>query len=826
MNDEFRAALRTLSVEAPTLDGTYPSESAESYTRFVETSSLTLMFNGEVGDADGVVNLTYASPGSDAERPVAQLRVRDGAIVGRSIVFSFPGFEAGQHYTVTVDGRVKPPFGAWAPMFVDAASATFTTVPRVRFELEQTVGLPPVLGMATGVGHGNVVHLVGGEGTNAAKAVETGRDMDAAAGMAPASQCLEPCKPGAMKSRTFRVWRGPTPRGRRGLDSLLRSHSGSWTYRAPVFTEPCACPVCIYGPPENADVGQYRKTGVPDSPVPTFARELNYQYLKQTRGDTRVTVPCRVGIPDGLREEEYAGVRVRQGYKLMTEVECSVQDVDLNPTAEFYAVWRVRPDACEPKNCTVQPDYHSKTGKYCKLNETGGFFLEHGQGCEIMCKSGYAPTHREFVCDRGIFTQKPECIKQECEIPELPDESTKGWSFPKGREVGERTTPRCHPGHEPYGRMRCTPPPGKTNYEALPRFVPHPANSKMPSCRPMQCQDPPAIPNGFTDGCEGQLFGDQCLVTCNPGFFVFGTFDIAAATPCVGTVGTDPTKRENDPATGLPINLAQYVDVPEWVPLICPEPQVDNGEILTCPSFWEDKCEVQCNRGFSSKGLWSRSGQPIVFTCTDINRTGVFLTEDPTDACEELSCPVTPLELEPNVGHLFAPGAHIYPPAANYNCSVDKVMKPGEICIMTCQAGYQLPDEVIYLGCRLGQYVGYTSADMNTTKTLTAPTCRPYGSVATEVTVVESQMRLALGYEDDVEKLTHPSARKPVGEGIKGSFVAVAKSEELTFDAEYTVYTNNILSLDQNSRRLDENEDEDEFDSDASWQSRSSPLMR
>merc|ERR1719235_2708402 len=190
----------------------------------------------------------------------------------------------------------------------------------------------------------------------------------------------------------------------------------------------------------------------------------------------------------------------------MSELECSVQNVDLNPTAEFYAVWRVRPDACEPKNCTVQPDYHPKTGKYCPLNETGGFFLEHGQGCEIMCKSGYAHTRREF---------------------------------------GERTTPRCHPGHEPYGRMRCTPPPGRLNYEALPRFVPHPSNAKMPSCRPMQCQDPPAIPNGFTDGCEGQLFGDQCLVTCNPGFFVFGTFDIAAATACVGTVGTDPTRREN-----------------------------------------------------------------------------------------------------------------------------------------------------------------------------------------------------------------------------------------------------------------------------------------
>jgi hypothetical protein len=538
--------------------------------------------------------------------------------------------------------------------------------------------------------------------------------------------------------------------------------------------------------------------------VPTFARELNYQYLKQTRGDTRVTVPCRVGLEDNLREEYYAGVRVRQGYKLMTELECSVQDVDLNPTAEFYAVWRVRPDACEPKNCTVQPEYHPKTGKYCELNETGGFFLEHGQGCEIMCKAGYSPTAREFVCDRGIFTVKPECVKQECEIPELPDENTMGWSFPMGREVGEKTTPRCNPGHEPYGRMKCNPPKGSNNYEALPSFVPHPQGAKMPSCRPMNCEDPPIIPNGFTDGCEDQEFGDQCLVTCNPGFFVFGTLDISAATACVGTEGTDPTKRETNPATGDPINLAQYVDVPECVPLICPEPQVANGEILTCPNFWEDTCEVMCNQGFSSQGLWSRSGQPIVFTCTDINRTGIFLTEDPTDSCEELSCAVTPEQLEPNIGHLLVPDADVYPHAVNYNCSVDKIMRPGEVCLMTCRAGYQLPDETTYIGCRLGQYVGYSSADMNSTEMHTAPTCRPFGSDATEITVVESQMRLALGYASDVEKLTDPSARKPVGEGIRGSFVVVAAKAELSFDAEYAVYTNNILNLDQDARRLDE----------------------
>merc|ERR1719453_49231 len=328
----------------------------------------------------------------------------------------------------------------------------------------------------------------------------------------------------------------------------------------------------------------------------------------------------------------------------------------------------------------------------------------------------------------------------------------------------------------------------------------------------MQCEDPPIIENGYTDGCEDQLFGDQCLVTCTAGFFVNGTLDISAITPCVGTEGTDPTIRETDARTGRPLNLAQYVNVPVCVPLICPAPRVQNGEVLTCPNLWEDTCEVMCNQGFSSKGRWSRSGQPIVFTCTDINRTGIFLTEDPTDGCEELSCPVTPRQLEPKIGHLLAPDADLYPPAMNYNCSVDKIMKPGEICIMTCEAGHQLPDEVIYLGCRLGQYVGYTSADMNSTKTLTAPTCRPYGSKATEVTVVESSMRLALGYPEDVPKLTHASAKKPMGNGIKGSFVAVAGKEELEFNAEYTVYVNNILNLDQDARRLDEDDfDEDEF---------------
>merc|ERR1719247_1453844 len=173
------------------------------------------------------------------------------------------------------------------------------------------------------------------------------------------------------------------------------------------------------------------------------------------------------------------------------------------------------------------------------------------------------------------------------------------------------------------------------------------------------------------------------------------------------------------------------------------------------------------------------------------------------------------------IGHLLLPDADLYPPAIDYNCSVDKIMRPGEICIMTCQAGYQLPDEVIYLGCRLGQYVGYTSADMNSTKTLTAPTCRPYGSKATEVTVVESQMRQALGYTDDVPKLTQPSALGPVGEGIKGSFEAVATENNLAFKAEYTVYVNSILDLPQDARRLFEEyalaeEDyDDDFDEEA-----------
>merc|ERR1719453_2078891 len=196
----------------------------------------------------------------------------------------------------------------------------------------------------------------------------------------------------------------------------------------------------------------------------------------------------------------------------------------------------------------------------------------------------------------------------------------------------------------------------------------------------MQCEDPPIIENGYTDGCEDQLFGDQCLVTCTAGFFVNGTLDISAITPCVGTEGTDPTIRETDARTGRPLNLAQYVNVPVCVPLICPAPRVANGEILTCPNLWEDTCEVMCNQGFSSKGFWSRSGQPITFTCTDINRTGIFLTEDPTDGCEELSCPVTPRQLEPNIGHLLAPDPGLYPAAAHYNCSVDKIMKPGEIC--------------------------------------------------------------------------------------------------------------------------------------------------
>ena len=143
-----------------------------------------------------------------------------------------------------------------------------------------------------------------------------------------------------------------------------------------MFTEPCHCPVCIYGPPETVGLqfagtrgrtgsaddagcsagcgrgsastpgialfrflalcwrfisgqwqfkrtnaprrpppgkrlpGRYRVTGLPDMPVPEFAKPLEYSYLAQTRARTDVTIPCREGIVDDLIEEEYDGVPV------------------------------------------------------------------------------------------------------------------------------------------------------------------------------------------------------------------------------------------------------------------------------------------------------------------------------------------------------------------------------------------------------------------------------------------------------------------------------------------------------------------------------------
>jgi hypothetical protein len=498
-------------------------------------------------------------------------------------------------------------------------------------------------------------------------------------------------------------------------------------------------------------------------------------------------------VEDGLREENYNGIPVHQGYKLMTEIQCSVQDVDVNPINEFYAVWRVRPDACEPKNCTIQPEYHPMTGKFCELDDTGAFFLEHGKACEIMCKAGYLPTSREFICDRGIFTQNPECVEQSCEMPELPGENSAGWSFPGGRGIGGTASLRCKVGHEPFSdALRCVLPPGAP-YESLPSFEPSPSES--PSCRPMKCSDPPQIPNGYTSGCEGQVFGDECLVECRLGYFINGTLGTSAVTPCTGTNGTDPMRRGN--------NVARYVNVPECVPVTCPEPRVRNAQTLSCPNRPTDTCEVMCNRGFASLGLWSRSAQSITFTCKDIKREGVFLPDDPAESCEELACPITPRQLEPKIEHLWTPDADVYPPAMNYECSMDKPMKPGEVCVIICEDGTELPEEVIYLGCRFGQYVGYNSADMNSTKTLPAPTCRPRGDTSGEkTTVVESQMLLALAHVEDVELLTHESAKKPLGKGIKGSFLAVAEDSKISFEAEYTVHVEGAFSAIQDVRRL------------------------
>ena len=58
-----------------------------------------------------------------------------------------------------------------------------------------------------------------------------------------------------------------------------------------------------------------------------------------------------------VRNQSSVFVQVVQGYDLMDKLKCMVEpNVLAYPTAEFYAVWRLRYDACEPRNCTVQPN--------------------------------------------------------------------------------------------------------------------------------------------------------------------------------------------------------------------------------------------------------------------------------------------------------------------------------------------------------------------------------------------------------------------------------------------------------------------------------------
>jgi hypothetical protein len=517
-----------------------------------------------------------------------------------------------------------------------------------------------------------------------------------------------------------------------------------------MYFEPCTCPVCIHGPPERLGL-QYRKTGVADDPVPEHAKKINYTHLAQTVAGTSVRVPCRMGVEDGLREEVYGDDSVKQGYKLMSLVECKVpDDVAMNPTGEFYAVWRVRYDACEPRNCTTQPEYDKKTGVYCPTNASGSFFLEHGDKCAIQCKSGYSPTTRNFVCDRGVFSKTPQCMKQTCRIPP-PIEFGVGWSFPNGREVGELASPQCMPGYEPFRKLKCTPPNTAACYECLPEFV------GTTRCSPMQCEPPPVIQNGYTDGCEGQKYGDLCFVGCDPGYFINGTTDVTTISPCSGTVGTDPTRRVLD-ANGKSTNLAQYENVPICVALTCDAPVVPFGYIASCPNLWKNKCEVMCERGYSSDGLWTRSGQPIEYICEDVNRTGVFETD--WGPCAELTCPMTPSELIENIGSIFAIGN------SSSTCALNERMLPGDMCGLTCKAGYELSAEITYLGCRSGAYVGYTADNMTVSKTLPAPTCKPYGSNAQTEDVVEAQVRLILSSNEEVQALATEDAREALARGM------------------------------------------------------------
>jgi len=121
---------------------------------------------------------------------------------------------------------------------------------------------------------------------------------------------------------------------------------------------------------------------------------------------------------------------------------------------------------------------------------------------------------------------------------------------------------------------------------------------------------------------------------------------------------------------------------------------------------------------------------------------------------------MTPSELIENIGSIFPIGN------SSSTCELNERMLPGDMCGVTCKAGYELSEEITYLGCRSGAYVGYTDDNLTISQTLPAPTCKPYGSNAKTKEVVEAQVRLMLSSNKAVQALATDEAREALARGI------------------------------------------------------------
>merc|ERR1719478_304294 len=125
-------------------------------------------------------------------------------------------------------------------------------------------------------------------------------------------------------------------------------------------------------------------------------------------------------------------LKANQGYEPGVHFRCTIASMEEYPaTAEYFGVWDIREDACEPLPCEDYPEDalgllgaelptgYSTATCGTKLLDDGNFSLPSGENCSITCAPGWEPdgTGVEadlFVCDRGIYSATAECKRRTC----------------------------------------------------------------------------------------------------------------------------------------------------------------------------------------------------------------------------------------------------------------------------------------------------------------------------------------------------------------------------------------------------------------------------